>query len=325
MNSLRYVFGPVPSRRLGRSLGVDVIPRKTCTLDCVYCELGPTDKRALRRKEYVPTDEVIDEIQTALSRGERIDTITFSGSGEPTLHSSLGTMIRAARRMTGIPVAVLTNGTLLHLRQVRRDLAEADIVLPSLDAASTEVFNRVNRPHPQLRLESMIEGLKLFRKEFSGQIWLEVMVVRGFNDGVDEIRTLKEITDQINPDRIQVNTVVRPPAVPQARPAPISTLEAMRDRFGARCEVIAPVRESPDSEDSRPDADRIVAALRRRPMTTTEIASSFNAPLEMIRRILQELETKECIREYDFEGKQFFEVQSEPAENAPHPLQEEHR
>src|SRR5512135_2583332 len=169
-----YIFGPVPSRRLGLSLGVDVIPKKVCTLDCVYCEVGATDKRALRRREYFPAEAIIAEVEGALASHANVDYISFSGSGEPTLNSKLGEIIRAVKAMTSIPVAVITNGTLFSLEDVRYDLIVADVVLPSLDAATQEVFEKIDRPHPQLRIETIIEGLREFRREYKGQLWLEI-------------------------------------------------------------------------------------------------------------------------------------------------------
>ncbi len=307
MHALQYIFGPVPSRRLGRSLGVDVIPKKTCTLDCVYCELGPTDQRALRRTEYVPVAPIIADVRTALSRPERIDTITFSGSGEPTLNSGLGAMIRSVKQLTRLPVAVITNGTLLYLPEVRSDLQEADIVLPSLDAASEKVFQRINRPHPRLRLESMINGLKLFRKEFRGQLWLEILFVKDLNDGDEELARMKNIIDEIAPDKVQLNTVVRPPSVTDAEPLSPDKLACIREFFGRGCEVIASPGRKSGSTSLHPDAERVLAVLRRRPMTMTDIAWSLDSPLEHVKTVLEQLQEKELIFSYDFQGSRFFE------------------
>lgn len=308
MESLRHIFGPLPSRRLGRSLGVDIIPKKTCSLDCVYCELGPTDKRALRRMEYIHAADVIDEVRTALSRPERIDTITFSGSGEPTLNSSLGTMIHMIKGFTSIPVAVLTNGTLMHLPEVRRDLMEADIVLPSLDAATEKSFEMVNRPHPQLRLKNMVEGMKLFRREYRGQLWLEILLVKGVNDTDVEISALKRIVDEINPDKIQLNTVVRPPAMADAHPVSRPVLETICSLLGSNCEIIGCAEKNELPLSTHIEMDRVLSLLRHRAMTITELSSSLGAPPGIIKRMLDELEDQDLIHSFEFDGRHFFEA-----------------
>ena len=179
---MKEVFGPVPSRRLGFSLGVDLVPFKTCTLDCVYCQLGPTTHKTLKRKEYIPTEGILPEVEKMLNKGKRVDYITFSGSGEPTLHSGIGKMISRIKRISSIPVAVITNGTLLNQGQVQEDLWAADLVIPSLDAVDERIFQRINRPHASLNTKMIIRGLDDFAGKFPGKIWLEVMLVRGLND-----------------------------------------------------------------------------------------------------------------------------------------------
>jgi wyosine [tRNA(Phe)-imidazoG37] synthetase (radical SAM superfamily) len=232
------VFGPKRSRRLGHSLAVDVVHRKTCPLDCVYCELGRTDHLTLERREYVSVETVLEELRTVLRNGaDGIDHITLSASGEPTLNSKLGEIIRRIKEMTTIPVAILTNGVLLFREDVRRDLLQADIVLPSLDAASDHVFEAVNRPHGRLDLEEIIDGLVTFRREFLGQIWLEILLVKGINDTLEELALLKTAVDRIRPDVIHLNTVVRPPAESWARRVEVEELRKIRRYFGPICRV----------------------------------------------------------------------------------------
>ena len=219
MKSYQHLYGPVPSRRLGRSLGVDLVPPKICTYDCVYCQVGKTTEMTLQRMEYIPTEEVLEEVRDFLSKGEAtIDHFSLSGSGEPTLHSQIGLVIKGIKGMSPIPVAVLTNGSLLYLDEVRDDLLQADIILPSLDAVSEEVFTRINRPHKGILVEKVIEGLVEFRKDYQGQIWLEILFCKGINDGEDELHQMKRAVDRMQPDRIQINTVVRPPTEPWAAP-----------------------------------------------------------------------------------------------------------
>ena len=212
LNEPKYIFGPVPSRRLGRSLGVDLVPYKTCTFDCIYCDLGRTTRKTISRQSYVSPEEIQGELELYLSvLDKKPDFITLSGSGEPTLNTNIGEIIRRIKDITSIPVAILTNSSLLSLDEVRRDLSEADVVLPSLDAITPALFEYINRPHPSLRIEEIISGLIQFRKQYRGQIWLEILFCRGVNDGKEEIEKLKGVIERIQPDRVQLNTPVRPP------------------------------------------------------------------------------------------------------------------
>ena len=207
---MRYIFGPVPSRRLGRSLGVDLVPFKTCTYDCIYCQLGRTTNKTVERREWVPLDDVLAELKDKLATSP--DYITLSGSGEPTLHSRIGEVIEQIRSLTDVPVAVLTNGSLLWQEDVRRQLVTADLVVPSLDAGNRTVFQVVNRPHPDISFEKLLEGLAAFRNEYGGMYWLEVFVLAGYTAIPAEAQKLAECVRRIAPDRVQLNTVTRPPA-----------------------------------------------------------------------------------------------------------------
>ena len=222
----RYLFGPVPSRRLGISLGIDLVPMKTCTLNCIYCECGKTTHLTLARREYVPSEEVKTEFLHYLANHPKPDYITFSGSGEPTLNSGIGeTSGLFGRTRPTYPVAVLTNGTLLFDPKVRDDLKAAAVVMPSLDAATEKVFRKINRPHPRLAVDRMVDGLIRFREEFSGRLWLEIFIVPGLNDSKEELTALKLAIEKISPDQIQLNTLDRPGTVPDIRPASPEELE----------------------------------------------------------------------------------------------------
>jgi wyosine [tRNA(Phe)-imidazoG37] synthetase (radical SAM superfamily) len=207
---MAYLFGPVLSRRLGLSLGVDLLRYKTCNLDCVYCELGNTRCKVCARDRFVPPDKVLREIKSRAE--EDFNHLTFAGSGEPTLSLDLGDIINRSKEMVNVPVAVITNSTLLTSKKVREEVTAADIVLPTLDAATQATFQKINRPPNDLRIEQIIEGLRAFRAEFSGEIWLEVMLVKDVND--HEAEQIAQAVESISPDRVQLNTVVRPPAEP---------------------------------------------------------------------------------------------------------------
>jgi wyosine [tRNA(Phe)-imidazoG37] synthetase (radical SAM superfamily) len=203
---MSYVFGPVPSRRLGRSLGVDVVPFKTCTYDCIYCQLGRTTCKTIERKEWVPLESVLDEVNAKLST--RPDYITLSGSGEPTLFSPLGELIDGIKRMTSVPIALLTNGSLLWQADVRGAVQDVDLLIPSLDAADEGMFRRVNRPHEAVSFDRLIDGLVASREACRGQYWLEVLLLAGYTGTEGEVNKLAQYASRIKPDRIQLNTDV---------------------------------------------------------------------------------------------------------------------
>ncbi|MCD6287955.1 MAG: radical SAM protein, partial [Candidatus Hydrogenedentes bacterium] len=213
---MSYVFGPVPSRRLGRSLGVDLVPFKTCTYDCIYCQLGRTTNKTMERKEWVPLEEVMAELQEKLCC--RPDYITLSGSGEPTLYSRIDELIENIRSITDTPIAALTNGSLLWQKDVRDQLMAADLVVPSLDAGSATMFAAVNRPRQDITFDRLLEGLVEFREQFTGKLWLEVFLLAGYTADTSEVRRIAKHIEVIRPDRVQLNTVARPPAETFALP-----------------------------------------------------------------------------------------------------------
>ncbi len=304
----RHVYGPVPSRRLGYSLGVDILPFKTCTLNCVYCQLGASPKTRLRSGDFVPVGAVIDEIKAAVASGKRIDTITFSGSGEPTLNRSLGRLIRGIKSFTAIPVTVLTNGTLLYRPEVREALAAADVVVPSFDAATPALFRRVNRPHRGLGFERMLEGLRRFRREFRGRIWLEVMLLKGVNDSPAHLRRLKKIVDEIRPDRVDLTTPVRPPAESWAAPLSQGELEAIRRDIGPLASATKEFSRAPQALKTDDIAAAVLAVTRRRPVTLPDLARSLGRPAEEIQGALLPLVASGRIRRVTHGRRTFYEA-----------------
>lgn len=306
MTAPRFVYGPVASRRLGFSLGVDIIPFKTCTLDCVYCQLGSAGRTTVRRRSWFPPEAILAQIKAAIDSGQRIDVITFSGSGEPTLSRDLGFLIRSIKKMTGIPVAVLTNGTLLGRRDVRRDLAAADIVGPSLDAVPAALFRRVNRPHASLDNRKVIDGLVRFRDEFAGEIRLEIMLVKGVNDSPAAIEAVKKAVVRIRPDRIELNTVVRPPADRRAGALSAASLARIRARLGPKAEVVASFAKRKQAPASG-DLDRaILVTVGRRPQTAADIAAALGRHRDEVLKALSRLLARGRIRRRDHGGKAYF-------------------
>ena len=301
-----FVYGPVASRRLGFSLGVDIIPFKTCTLDCLYCQLGPTRKTTARRGSWFPPEEILAQIKEALDSGQRIDVITFSGSGEPTLSRDIGRLIREIKKMTRIPVAVLTNATLLTRKDVRRELAAADIVVPSLDAVPAPVFRRVNRPHASLDNRTIIDGLARFREEFPGELRLEIMLVEGVNDAPAHIRALEAAVVRIRPDRIELNTVVRPPADRRARPLSAAALEKIRARLGPKAEIVASFTEKEQAPATGGLERSILATVGRRPQTAADIAVALGRPLDEVVEALASLLRRRRIGRLVHGGRTYF-------------------
>ncbi|MFC1485416.1 radical SAM protein [Candidatus Latescibacterota bacterium] len=303
---MRYIYGPVPSRRLGKSLGVDLVPLKTCTLSCRYCQIGNTPSPTLFRKPWVPLDDVLDELRKHLDAAPHPDRITFSGSGEPTLNSEIGAAIRAVKRMTDIPVCVITNGTLLWIPEVRDSLLEADTVMPSLDSAIEKTFRKLCRPHPDLTITRIIEGLQSFRESYAGAIWLEILFVKDYNDTDQEIEALVEAASRIQPDAIHLNTVVRPPADSTVEPVLRECLEEIRDRFGVRAEIIASFREHVH-HTVHTTADDVREYLKRRPGDADSITRALGAERSDVDRILTLLQEAGDVRCVNYQGKQYWE------------------
>ncbi|HOC82969.1 MAG TPA: radical SAM protein [Methanoculleus sp.] len=298
----RYLFGPVPSRRLGRSLGIDLVPQKTCTFDCAYCECGRTTVLTLERREYVPTDRVIAELDDCLAKAPDIDYVTFAGSGEPTLHSGIGDIISFIKdRYPRYRVAVLTNGALFVDPDVRAALMRADLVVPSLDAVSEDIFRDINRPSPGITAGQVVAGLVAFSREFPGVIWLEVFIVPGKNDTDEELLRLRDAVAVIAPDRVQVNTLDRPGTDIRVRRASPRTLERARTIIGGNAEVIGAASCEPaTAPEMRDVADMLLATLRRRPCTVADLSRiSGLRPAEVTKhlRILEEKGAVEPVRE----------------------------
>ena len=285
-----HVYGPVPSRRLGLSLGVDLVPYKTCSYDCVYCQLGATTSKTVELEEYVPTKEVLADIANWIERDGEADYITMSGSGEPTLHKDLRRIIAGVKELTDLPVAVITNGSLLWMESVAEACALSDLVVPSLDAGSERVFKAINRPHPDITYDLMVNGLREFQKLYDGPIWLEVMLVEGVNDSPELIAAMRKAIASTEPDRIQVNTVVRPPTEEYAGCIPPERLRQMAQALGG--EAIAAYDTSHAHGAKISQEGDILELLKRRPCTVLDIASGLgiheNEAVKQLNKMLEE-------------------------------------
>jgi wyosine [tRNA(Phe)-imidazoG37] synthetase (radical SAM superfamily) len=307
-NKPKYIFGPVPSRRLGRSLGVDLVPYKTCTFDCIYCDLGKTTHKTIVRESYVKPEEIRRELELILPPlSKKLDYITLSGSGEPTLNQYIGEIIHTIKHWTSVPLAVLTNGSLFSLEEVREALVGADVVIPSLDAVNEVTFQCLNRPYPSLRMDEIIPGLIQFRKQYQGQIWLEVVFCRGINDNQEEIERLQEVIKRIQPDRVQLNTPVRPPAEEFAYPLTTTQLEEIRKKLGDKAEIISEFATSLGEEfDSVKDTE-ILNLIKRRPCTTEDISKALGLRIDEVVKHLAHLSRTGAIRYRIYQHRCYYE------------------
>ncbi len=306
--NMTTIFGPVPSRRLGRSLGIDVIPPKTCSYDCLYCESGPTTHLTVKRQTFFDPDRVIPDLLAHFRDfPASADVLTFSSAGEPTLYEPLGELIRMIKRhFQSLPLVVLTNGSLLWDSRVREALMAADRVVPSLDAVTEAVFRSLNRPHPSLDLSLILEGLKAFRKDYRGQFHLEVMLVSGFNDHPDELKKMRPLIDLMHPDQVELNTVVRPPADPCCRGLSAAEMEAVRQFFPAgSTELIGRYKGFRGMERDLNTDQRIMDMVLRRPCTVEEMASSLGVPLEELQATLADLLAREQIAHHVVDGLKY--------------------
>lgn len=301
---MSYIFGPVPSRRLGRSLGVDVVPLKTCPYDCVYCQLGRTTCKTIERREWVPFDAVLAELETRLS--SRPDYITFSGSGEPTLFSRLGELIERIKALTDIPVAVLTNGSLLWQAEVRSQLTSADLVIPSLDAGDQAMFRAVNRPHTDISFDLMLGGLVDFRREYPGRYWLEVFLLADHASNEDELTRLIRCVELIGPDRVQLNTVSRPPAESSAVAVPRERLTELAARFSPPAEVIAAFDGVHEQAEFSAGRAEVLNMLRRRPCSIDDLAAGLGLHRNEVIKYVEELTARNLVVQSSVGGRLYY-------------------
>ncbi|MEA3449022.1 MAG: radical SAM protein [Bacteroidota bacterium] len=307
----KHLFGPVPSRRLGMSLGIDLIPKKVCSLDCVYCEVGETTKLTTDRLEYVKYDKVIAELGHFMNNNPKIDYITFSGSGEPTLNSRIGEVLSFVKNnYPDVKTAVLTNGTLLSNKKLRDELLKADVILPSLDAAGQDAFNKINRPAPGILIQNYIQGIIDLRKEYEGEIWLEVLFLKGYNDSEDELIRLKEAILKIKPDRVQLNILDRPGTVKGLIPLAKEELLHIIDFWGFdNVEIIASQLQRTNISSFRSDVESaILETIVRRPCTLDDLNRLLGIHVNEINKYLGTLENEGKIVTQSLERGVFYKL-----------------
>ena len=314
MKKQHYIFGPVPSRRLGRSLGIDLIPMKTCPYDCLYCQLGRTTNKTVLRKEWVPLEAVVAELQEKLVT--KPDYITLGGSGEPTLYSRIGELIERIRSITDIPVAVLTNGSLLWQKTVREALMDANLVIPSLDAGDEALFRIVNRPTTAIDFEHMLEGLIAFRQEYAGAYWLEILLLAGYSAIQSEVTKLAACVKKIKPDKVQLNTATRPPAEDYAVTVAPNRLHELAAQFDPPAEVIADYRGIQYVAEFCAGRENILQLLQRRPCTADDIGAGLGMHKNEVVKYLEELVSGGRLEPYRIQGNVYYRPMAVPAQTA---------
>lgn len=306
----KFLFGPVASRRLGRSLGVDLLPYKTCPFDCIYCEVGRTTRKSCTRERFFEPGELLGEIEDFFAEGGEADFITITGSGEPTLSADMGFIIEEVKRRFAVPVAVITNGALLGDPAVRSELMLADLVMPSLDSALAESFLALNRPADCVCLDDIIEGLETFAGEYKGRLWLEVLFAAGVNDGEDDVEALAALIARVRPDRVQINTVVRPPADAAAKPVSRQRLEEIAIRLSreAPVEIIAPAALAAGGRAPEDPRRAVLETVRRRPCTGEDLCGGLSIPAETLEGILDALRAEGLLRCVRHDRADFYEA-----------------
>jgi wyosine [tRNA(Phe)-imidazoG37] synthetase (radical SAM superfamily) len=307
-NTGKHLYGPVPSRRLGLSLGIDLVPFKTCTMDCIYCQLGKTTTKTLERKEYIPVNDILAELQVVLDAGLQADYITLGGSGEPTLHSGIGRLITGIKKITSIPVAVLTNSTLFCLPEVRKDCAEADVILPSLNAGDQQTYEAINRPVSQVTLDMLVAGLCALKKDYPGQIWLEVFCVDKLNTDDAQIAKISEAIKKIRPDKVHLNTAVRPTSEKNVEKVAPDKLEEIARKLSPNCEVVADFISGHCRNTASDVPQTLLSILKRRPCSLNDVCSVLSLDAADALIYLDELKNQGVIWSENKQGKTFFGV-----------------
>lgn len=308
---MKYVYGPVPSRRLGRSLGIDLIPSKTCNYQCIYCQLGKTKYFTNKRMNFFPKEDVMGEIKEAIKQHENeIDYITFVGSGEPTLYKDIEDLILTTKKLSKKPVCMITNGALLYDLEVRNALMLADVVLPSLDAGDGKLFIKINRPHPSIKYDNVIQGFIEFRKNYEGKFWIEIMIMKGINDSKNELLKIKQKIDLIIPDRIDINVPIRPPTEKWVKIPDKNITSLLNEVFGEYSDIHYPEMGkfylySSDFEKE------FLSVVERHPMRQEQIIETFcsqNLNQEEIFQRLKSLEDRKMIEKITYNNKIFWRL-----------------
>ena len=307
MKQLKYIFGPVPSRRLGISLGVSPIPKKTCNYSCIYCQLGRTDRMTNTRSMFFPVEEIIAEFDEVLKEQFRFDVVTIVGEGEPTLYSGLGELIDEIKKRTDKPIAVITNGGLLYDVQVQNELKKADLVLPTMDACDETIFRQINRPYKSISFTDVCSGLERFSKEFQGQLWIEIMLVKDRNDDDESLKKYAEMLQTIQYDKLYLNTPARPPAEPDVKVVDHERMDHAAQLLGG---IAIDLLESQGfHSEIKDDYEAILSIIKRHPMNQFEIEGFLKSrKCGIIDSLLDRLRKDDSVENIDYKGYSTFRL-----------------
>ncbi|MCX6178540.1 MAG: radical SAM protein [Chlorobiales bacterium] len=312
---MKYIFGPVSSKRLGQSLGVDLLPPKSCTWNCVYCQLGKTRKFITERQEFFPREEILEEIRQALSGNNALDWITFVGSGETMLYKGIGWLIGEVKKLTKIPVAVITNGSLLYLPEVRAELLLADAVLPSLNAGSEALHNQIDRPAPGLTFRQHVEGLVTFRREYKGRLWIEVMLLGGINDSDEALYALADVLKEINPDMVHLVLPTRPAPEQEVCLPTDERIERAMTILSSVVTVVHPVKGAMDLRSAPDLLEAVKAIVTRHPVQQRELQKAildcYPEQSGKADQLMQEMLATGIFKLVDHEGEPYWVLKDE--------------
>ncbi len=302
----KYLFGPVLSRRLGVSLGVDLVPHKTCTMDCIYCECGKTTKLIDSPISFLSTQKILQELDTFLKDNPTLDYITFSGAGEPTLNSEIDTFISFIKsKYPQYKIALITNSSLLNNKDVLNKISKIDLIVPSIDAGDKITMDKINRPHEKITWEVIYKGIELLAKNFKGKIWLEIFIIDKINHQPKQLEKIKQLIHQISPNKVQINSLDRPGTETNIKKANRSNLESIVEYFNyPKCEIIS----KNDFIDRKIDKNTlsIIDLIKKRPCTVSEISTILNLNISIVEEKLQQYKKDNCVSEYILERGIFY-------------------
>ncbi|MFW6284950.1 MAG: radical SAM protein [Bacillota bacterium] len=295
-----FIYGPIHSRRLGRSLGISPIPRLTCNMSCIYCQLGRITHMQKETEDFYPVSAIIDEFKATLNQGVAFDAVSIVGDGEPTLYQSLGILIDQLKSLTDKPVVLITNGALLSRKAVRDMVRRADIIMPSLDATDEAQFKAINRPHPSLHFKSMLEGLKALSETFTGEIHMEIMLIKGFNDDEKSLKRFKALLETIRHEKLYLNVPIRPPAETYVEPPDESTLKKAEALLGGI--ALNTLYKGGYASGKKDAYEALISIIARHPLNQFEVSSFLESRDEAEKPILERLEADRSIETVVYKG-----------------------